>query len=211
VHYGIDPQTFEHVDESAVRAIRLQWNIPENAILIGTAARFAEQKALHILLSGYARYRQLSSAPARLVLLGRGPLEQELKALAVQLNIADEVIWPGFREDMNVIMNAFDIFALTSAREALGLTFLEAMSASKPVIATAVGGVPDVVVHDETGILIPANSSVELAKALLRLESTSLRAQMGAAGHARVVAEFTVDRMVRKIRDIYRDIGCDPN
>jgi glycosyltransferase involved in cell wall biosynthesis len=209
VHYGIDPRPFERVGEREWRAIRVEWNVPENAILIGTAARFAEQKALHILLSGYAQYRKMATLPSQLAVLGRGPLERELRSLAVQLNIADQVIWPGFRQDMNVIMNAFDIFALTSVREALGLVFLEAMSASKPVIATAVGGVPDVVQHEETGLLCPVNSSEDIAKAILRCEDADLRRRLGVAGHARVIEAFTVDDMVNKIFNVYREVVAD--
>ena len=209
IHYGIDPRPFERVAESESQAVRAEWNVPDNAVLIGTAARFAEQKALHVLLSGYARYRQTAKHPSRLALLGRGPLEHDLKSLAVRLNIADEVIWPGFREDMTVIMNAFDVFALTSVREALGLVFLEAMSASRPVIATAVGGVPDVVVNEETGLLCPVNSSEDIAKAMLRYEDPNLRQRHGAAGHTRVTTVFTMEDTVNRIFDVYQNVLGD--
>jgi glycosyltransferase involved in cell wall biosynthesis len=206
VHYGIDPGPFERVKESEWRAIRVEWNVPENAILIGAAAQFDGRKALHILLAGYARYRQQAQSPSRLVLLGRGPLEQELRQLAAQLGIADEVIWAGFREDMNVVMNALDIFTLTSVREALGLVFLEAMSASKPVIATAVGGIPDVVLDEETGLLCPVNDSEQISKAMSRYEDAGLRARLGAAGHARVKNDFTVAHMVDEVFNVYQGV-----
>ena len=113
---------------------------------------------------------------------------------------------------MNVIMNAFDIFALTSVREALGLVFLEAMSASKPVIATAVGGIPDVVVDEKTGLLCRVNDSGDVAKALVRFENASLREQFGVAGHARVIDHFTVDRMVANVFKVYQNaMFCSEN
>jgi glycosyltransferase involved in cell wall biosynthesis len=203
IRYGIDPRPFEQVDPSMRLSIRSEWSVPEDAILFGTAARFAEQKALHILLGGYARYRQTAKIASRLALLGHGPLEQDLKKRAQQLNIADEVIWAGFRNDMQAVMSAFDVFALTSVREGLGLSILEAMSASKPVIATAVGGIPEILLHEHAGLLCQVNSTQDVANAMLRCESASLRAQLGAAGHARVLSEFTIDKMVAETSEIY--------
>lgn len=210
IHHGIDRRPFEQVDALTRQAIRSEWSVPENAILIGTAARLHEQKALHVFLGAYAQYRQAAKIPSRLALLGSGPLEQDLKKLAQQLNIAHEVVWPGFRNDMQAVMNAFDVFALTSVREGFGLSILEAMSASKPVIATAVGGITEIVIHEKTGLLCHVNSTEDVANAMLRLESASLRAQLGAAGHERVKSEFTIDSMVAGTFEVYQTVMRTP-
>lgn len=203
IHYGIDARPFEQVGTSLRLSIRAAWNVPEEAILFGTAARFTEQKALHVLLRGYARYRQSAKLASRLALLGQGELEQDLKRLARELNIADEVIWPGFRTDIHAVMSAFDVFALTSVREGLGLSILEAMSTSKPVIATEVGGIREILAGENVGLLCKVNSPQAIADAMLRCESTPFRAQIGAAGHARVKNAFSIEKMIAETSAVY--------
>jgi xanthine dehydrogenase FAD-binding subunit len=90
---------------------------------------------------------------SRLALVGTGPLEIELKRLAKQLGLDDAVIWAGFREDISIVMQAFDVFALTSDYEGFGLVLLEAMAARKPVVATGVSAIPEIVIEGETGLL----------------------------------------------------------
>lgn len=204
VHYGIDPHPFRQVEDERRRALRAEWGVPTGAWVIGTVARLVPQKALHVLLTGYAQYRLRARHPSRLVLVGRGPLESELKALAQQLKITDEIVWAGFREDIPVVMNAFDIFALTSLYEGFGLVLLEAMAAARPVVATAVSAIPEVVKDGETGILCKAGDAENLAQAFDRLEDESARERMGRAGLQRAESEFTLSCMVEKTLGIYK-------
>ncbi len=203
IRYGIDPVPYKTFSNDAILAVRSEWGVPSDAWLVGTVARLVPQKALHVLLTGYANYRKYATKPARLLLVGRGPLEEELKELAKKLGISDEVIWAGYREDIPLVMNTIDCFALTSIYEGFGLVLLEAMAASKPIVATAVSAIPEVVTHNETGILCDVNNAQALGEAFLRMEKDDIREVFGAAGNRRALELFTLEKMVSQTKTIY--------
>jgi len=204
VHYGINPEPFQTVSADDAAAVREAWHIPRDAWVTGTVARLVPQKALHVLIEGYARYRAEATRPSRLVLVGRGPLEDELKARAQELGIANEIVWAGFREDIPAVMQAFDLFALTSSYEGFGLVLLEAMSAAKPVLATKVSAIPEIVKDNETGFLCQPGDASSVASALAKFESADTRAKMGTAGLQRAQASFTLARMNSETESLYR-------
>ncbi len=112
VHYGIDCRPFETVDDRAPRQLRVEWGISDSDLVIGTIARLVPQKAVHVLLAAFARYRAIGRCNARLVVVGQGPLMAELKDTARRLELTD-VVWAGFRDDIPEVMGAFDGFALS--------------------------------------------------------------------------------------------------
>lgn len=205
VPYGIDPGPYEQVSESRRVDVRKEWVIPPDAWVIGTVARLVPQKALHVLLKAYARYRALALQDSRLVLVGRGPLEDELKVLSHQLGLEDKIIWAGFREDIPVVMNAFDAFVLTSSYEGFGLVLLEAMAAARPVVASRVSAIPEVVQDGVTGLLCESGDHEDFAQALLRLEEAETRICLGKAGHERALTHFTIARMAEATLSIYKE------
>lgn len=204
IHYGIDSRPFQAVSADDAAAVREEWHIPHDAWVVGTVARLVPQKALHILIEGYARYRAHATRPSRLVLVGRGPLEDELKARAQELGIGGEIVWAGFREDIPAVMRAFDLFALTSSYEGFGLVLLEAMSAAKPVLATKVSAIPEIVKDSETGFLCQSGDASSVAGALAKFESAATRANMGDRGLRRAQASFTLARMNSETENLYR-------
>lgn len=205
VHYGIDPMPYEAVPKESVAQVRASWNIPASAWVIGTVARLVPQKALHVMLTGYAQYCQSATRPSRLVLVGRGPLDTELQALARKLGIAGQVVWAGFREDIPAVMRAFDCFALTSEYEGFGLVLLEAMAAGLPVVATAVSAIPEVVDDEKTGVLCASGDADAVAKAFARCEDAQVRADFGRCGLQRVTSQYTLSAMVAKTSSIYQE------
>ncbi len=102
-------------------------------------------------------------------MVGYGPLEAELKARSLELGLADAVVWAGFRDDIPAVMSSFDVFALSSQYEGFGLVLLEAMAAGKPVVATNVSAIPEVVEEDVTGLLVPADDPDALSAAIVKL------------------------------------------
>jgi glycosyltransferase involved in cell wall biosynthesis len=141
-----------------------------------------------------------------LVIVGEGSQEAELKALAESLPspVADRVIFTGRREDVAAITGEIDVAVLPSLREAQGISILEAMARRKPVVASAVGGIPEVLTNGLDGLLVPPADPAALAEACIRLAcSPELRARMGEAGRATVEARFSLDAMVRQIEAIY--------
>jgi glycosyltransferase involved in cell wall biosynthesis len=202
IHYGIDAAPFDEVRAPEVAAIRRSWGLGDDALALGFVGRLVEQKDLDTLLRAFALCAA-RCAEARLIVVGRGPLETRLKQLAQDLAITDRVVWPGFREDIAAVMQAFDIFALSSKYEGLGLVLLEAMAARRPVVATRVSAIPEVVADGETGILVGPRDHEAMAAAFERLRDEALRVQLGEAGRRRVLRSFTLERMCRATDDVY--------
>ena len=133
--------------------------------------------------------------------------EAELKGLADELGIGSLVRWLGFRDDVPDVLAASDIFALPSVDEPFGRAIVEAMAAEQPVIGTRSGGVPEIVVEGETGLLIEPGNHRELAGALLRLvRDADLRRSMGRAGRARAIDLFDVDRTAQRVQRVYDEV-----
>jgi len=208
VHYGIDPELISGVPEGQIQALRSEWGIDKETILFGTVARLVSFKALHILLEGFARLRSENAAlGVKLVLVGAGPLEADLKRRAAELKLSDSVVWAGFREDIPVVMNALDVFVLTSLSEGFGLVLLEAMSASKPVISTNVSALPEIVMEGKTGLMVSPGKFIALAEAMkLMREDVMLREQMGKTGYERVMSDFQLGVMCRKTMAVYERV-----
>ena len=120
---------------------------------------------------------------------------------------ARHVFLAGFRPDVLELLKDFDVFALSSIQEGLCTSLLDAMAASKPAVATAVGGVPEVVADGETGFLVPPKDDTALAEKIVRLlKDADLRRRMGDAGLTRARQHFTVERMVQSTADAYERI-----
>ena len=194
IYYGLDAAPFAAVRPEEIAAVRKHWGLGDDALVIGFVGRLVEQKDIGTLLRGFAAFATRNTK-ARLVIVGLGPLETNLRQRADELGISGRVVWAGFREDIAAVMGAFDVFALTSIFEGLGLVLLEAMAARRPVIATRVGAIPEVVSEGETGFLVAPCEPEALAAACDRLSDSALRAQFGTAGRERVLREFVPARM----------------
>ncbi len=140
----------------------------------------------------------------QLLIVGDGPDRERLTALAEELRLGGHVQFLGFRGDVSALLGTADLFVLSSVTEGISLTLLEAMAAGLPIVATDVGGNREVVVPDQTGLLVPARSPEALAEAMLRVLRDPDRARrMGAAGRQRVEDEFSLGRMVTEYGQLY--------
>lgn len=129
---------------------------------------------------------------------------EHLKELARRLRIQDRVIFTGFRQDVFQVMSTFDVFALPSLWEGLGIALLEAMALGKPVVGTKVGGIPEVIDDGENGFLIEPSNPQQLAEKILELlRNETLRNQMGQNGMQKVRNRFSIQRTVRDTEDVY--------
>jgi glycosyltransferase involved in cell wall biosynthesis len=174
-------------------------------------ARFAAQKAHDVLLRAFARARQAEAGPRlRLLLVGDDPFgdwRQRAESVARELELGSAVIFAGIRRDVPALLAASDVFVMCSLWEGLGLVFLEAMAAKLPVLATRVSAVPEVVVDGESGRLVPPAEVEPLARGMVELAADSeARGRMGAAGHARVLEVFALDRMIDETLEVYREV-----
>ncbi|HUQ88273.1 MAG TPA: glycosyltransferase [Vicinamibacterales bacterium] len=200
VYNGIDPgKRPTAIDRHAAR---VQLRIPEDAFLVGTVGRLDPVKNLQLLLKAHAIVRNKVSH-AHTVIVGDGPERPALEAKAAELGIADSVTFAGYRQDVRFLMAAFDIYVNCSNYEGVSLTILEAMASALPVVATPVGGNPEVVLKNETGLLITGGES-SLADAILTLALDPRRRRvMGDTGRWRVKRHFSIERMVEQYASAY--------
>ena len=202
IYYGIDAARFAESPRAAATSLRRRWGIADNELAIGFVGRLVPQKDIGTLIRGFALFAA-RFAHAKLVIVGSGPLDEELRRIAEELRISGRIVWAGFRDDIATVISAFDIFALTSIYEGLGLVLLEAMASGLPIVATRVGAIPEVVADGETGVLVAPGRPNELATAFHNLSDSSRQAQFGAAGRARVMREFTLEKMYRETDAVY--------
>jgi len=205
IHYGIDPAPYQKISEQETRQWRAQFGITPEQMLIGTAARLVPQKALHVLIAGFAAFlrKEAGGIDARLMLIGRGPLENDLKDQVREAGLENEVIFAGFREDIPLAMKSFDVFALTSNYEGFGQVLVEAMSAEVPVIASRVSSIPEIVVDGETGYVFEPGDVVALSERFAALRSPEIRKKLGTAGLLRIQKEFRPETVWQKLQPIY--------
>ena len=207
IYYGLDWRPYDNLNRSYT--VREEFGIDKRTILIGTIARLTKQKGLKYLLEAFRQVLD-TEKNCKLMIVGRGELEDELKNLSKELGIEDKVIFTGFREDIPEIMHSLDIFVLPSLWEGLGRVFLEAMAARKPIVATNVSAIPEVIANGETGILVPPRNPGALVKGILHLiKNPDAVIRMGEAGRKRLEEKFSIEEMVRKTKEIYESLIKD--
>lgn len=205
IYNGIDMERSAASPLAAAR-IRQAFNIPADALLLGSVGRMHRSKDFGNLLTAMVQVRKRIPA-VWLLLVGDGELRGELESRAQTLGLSSVVTFTGIRDDVPDILAALDIFVLPSRWEGLPLVVLEAMAAGLPVVATAVGGTPEVVVDGVTGLLVPPRDPAALAQAITRLlRNPDLRRKMGRAGRERVTEHFSVEQMVRKTESLYEQL-----
>lgn len=205
VRNGIPVDRFRP-DPEAGRRVRRELGIPEQAPVLGTVAVFRSQKRLDAWLRVTAEIHAADPS-VRCLLVGDGPLRAELETAARELGMADVVAWPGLCSDVRPYLAAMDVYLMSSAFEGLPLALLEAMAMELPVVATAVGGIPEVVVEGETGHLVDPEEPDRLAPPTAALlADADRRRRMGRAGRERVENRFGMARMARELEQIYRRV-----
>ena len=202
VHNGIDPAPWERGNAAAGRAALGGGDGP----VALTLARLDPQKGLEVLVEAAAQTPGLQFAIA-----GDGPERAALEQQIERLGLGGRVRLLGRREDAPDLLAGCDLFVLPSRFEGLPVSVVEAMAASRAVVATAIGGTDEAVVEGETGLLVPAGDVAALASAVARIAGdVELSAAMGAAGRERAVAAFTATGMARAVEATYRELLGDP-
>lgn len=187
--------------------LRLQLGIPSTSLIVGCVARLTPEKGHCHLLRAFASLKGKSSRPMALLLLGDGEESKDLKDLCRQLEIADQVFFLGHREDVPALLAEMDLFVLPSLSEGLPMALLEAMAAGVPVVATAVGGVPEALDQGRAGLLVPSADPGALATAMARLaENADERHALARSGRHRIAAAYSREIMTEKYEKEYRDL-----
>jgi glycosyltransferase involved in cell wall biosynthesis len=203
IHNGIDPARFGGTD--ARDRLRLEWGVGPHEVAVVAVASLSPQKN-HASLIRAAAISVAQGAPIKLVFAGDGVMREELEALSAGLGLDTRVLLLGVRSDIPDVLSAADVVCLPSMPlvETFPLCLLEAMAASRPVIATSVGGVPEMIEDGIEGVLVPPGDDAALASALTELASqTSRREEMGRRGALRVRQEFTLDAMLAAYQQLF--------
>ncbi|MBL8859786.1 MAG: glycosyltransferase family 4 protein [Planctomycetes bacterium] len=213
---GVDPRKIELVpstiDPARVvahkgrAATRAELGAADDEILFVALASLVARKGLDVLIDACAVLAQRQVAFACRI-AGSGEELERLQTRVAERRLATHVKFLGRRDDVGDLLAACDAFVLPARREGLGVSALEAMAAARPVVASAVGGLADAVVANETGLLVPPDDVAALAQALERIAlDADLRTRLGAAGPARVKAGFLPEQMVAAYERIYREV-----
>ncbi len=202
---GVNTNYFnpEHHTRDAVHS---QMSLPPDVIVIGTIAVFRAQKRLDRWLKLAKRLHE-QHPQTRFLLVGGGPEVKNLKQLAKELGLDEVVYFPGRLEDVRPSLAAMDIYLMTSDFEGLPIALLEAMSMQLPVVATAVGGIPEVITSGAEGLLSDKEDLDSLYMHLAQLVNfPELRKEMGTAARHRMKEKFSIDRMVSELEAVYREL-----
>jgi len=202
IHSGIDPERF--VDCAAASAVA------GREVVVGIVAALEERKGHRYLFDAAAALKRRGHRIKYLV-AGEGPVRRQLEEQVKALNLADEVRFCGFVSDAPDLLSQIDIFILPSLYEGLGVAVLEAMAAGKPVIASRVGGLPELVADGETGLLVAPKNVEGLVEAIARLaDDESLARAMGKKGAARTRASFSLEKMATQNEAYYYELVGAP-
>jgi sugar transferase (PEP-CTERM/EpsH1 system associated) len=202
---GVDPTAYRNPVAADTTTIRQALAIPINAPVLINVARMSAVKDHTTLLEAVSMLQATSSV--HLMLVGDGELCPRLKGIAVKLGIEKVVHFVGMQNHVAAFLGAADLFVLSSLSEGISLSLLEAMSAGLPVVATDVGGNPNVVVAGKTGLLVPPRNPIALAGAIQTiLEDKPLATTMGYAGRARVFSHFHSNQMAIAYMDLYKKL-----
>ena len=208
INNGLDVDKYKE-DKKGRGDVRKRYAIKEDEILIATVGRLSKEKNQAHLIEAAAR---LIKNPSHLkfLIVGGGPEEQNLKSMVEDRKLTDRIIFTGILTDMPAVYQAMDIFVLPSLTEGIPLTVLEAMASGVPVVATRVGGLPEIIQEGKTGVLVDSNDAEGLVKQLEFLTLHPEKRRTLSQEAARFVrSRFSQETMVRSYREVYEDVLND--
>ncbi len=201
---GIDIGRYAAPDEREMSQIRSQLGLGPETRVYGIVARLNEAKDHPNLLRAFAQLHE-RMGNAHLLVIGDGETREEVEQVRAELGLEQSVTLMGNRKDIPQLLGVIDVFVLSSRREGMAMTLLEAMAAGRPIVATRVGGNPEVVAEDETGLIVAPESVEALAEGMWRLGSDpDMMARMGAAARERVAEYFSVAAMCDRYEALYQ-------
>jgi glycosyltransferase involved in cell wall biosynthesis len=201
IYNGVDLSRYEHTEPCCT--LPEEYGMEPGSQIVGVVARLEPEKGHATLFEAWPQV--LRAVPdAYLLIVGEGSRRESLEALARDLGIAHRVVFTGRRDDVPAVTAALDVAVLPSYREAQGLSILEALALSRPVVASNVGGIPEMITDGVNGLLVPPRDADALAAAIVRLlKDHPFADTLGRAGHDMVHDRFCIDLMVDAVQGIY--------
>jgi glycosyltransferase involved in cell wall biosynthesis len=203
IYNGLNTHGFSAFPPGAHEQVRGELGIPLDAFAVGSVGRLHPQKGYDLLLQAVG-FLHTRIPTLRVLIVGEGEARPALEQQRRELGLEEVVIFAGERRDIPAMLSALDGFVSASRWEGLSNAVLEAAAAGLPVIATRVGGTPEIVLDGETGLLVEPEDAQGLATAILQLyENPELRRRLGQAGQQRVEAAFTLRTTIQKTGQLY--------
>jgi glycosyltransferase involved in cell wall biosynthesis len=204
IHSGVDVDHYLHAKVN-IQGKRKSLGLKPEGLVVGTVGWLLPIKGPMYLLEAMDEVWR-KHPDAILVYVGKGDLEGELRQEASRMGVSEKVRFLGWRDDVHEILPVLDIFVLPSLNEGMGRVLVEAMAAGRPIVASNVGGIPDLIYQGENGFLVPPADSKALArKVAFLISNPDTRREMGEGGR-RMAVRFGTDSMVQKIDQLYLDV-----
>lgn len=203
---AIDPRSFGVGADTDLVRLRQELGLSDTAKVVSIVGRLSPEKGQRYFLESAKRV--LETFPeTHFLIAGTGPERDNLESLAAGLGVDHAVSFLGYRSDVAAIMAISDVVVLASLREGCPNVLLEAMSLARPVVATAVGGIPEIIRREETGVLVPDRDSAAIAGAVLQLlRDPAWAEQLGARGREVMMRDFHIDVLAEKLAGVYRGL-----
>jgi glycosyltransferase involved in cell wall biosynthesis len=209
VYYGLD--IAKYPEPLSAQECKAKLGIPPSALTVGVTASLQERKGHRYLLEALKQVEG-EMGPIWAIFAGEGPEQANLEALTCELGMTERVKILGFRKNVREVVSAFDVFCLPSRKEGLSIAVMEAMALQRPVVATDIAGMDEIVHNEKTGLLVPPFETAPLAAALLRLfKDENLRKQLGENGRLMVEQDFdqkvclgTLERLQQNVVSMWR-------
>ena len=199
IHNGTDLSAFEQTTNTSDDL----WKSPKEKIVLATIGSLSPLKGHSTLIKVFAKIAK-KIPKINLIIIGEGANRNELENLAKNLQVENKISFLGFRSDVPAILKNTDLYVHPSNYEAFGIAVLEAMAARKCVIATRVGGIPDIIVEGQTGFLVPPSNEDALEEAILyAINNPKQTFEMGEAGRRRVEQNFRIESVAEKYQNLY--------
>lgn len=204
IHNAIDTANLD-LSASSLN-FRKKYNLNSTDTLIGTVGRISKEKGHKYLLEA-AKIVIQEHPDVKFLIVGEGKIRAELEIYAKSLGIFDNVIFTGYYKNLSEVLAVIDLFVIPSLTESLPLAVLEAMAAGKPVISTNVGGIPEIIIHGETGLLVRPQNGMELANSIITmLNNNDLLFKMAKKGKQLVNTEFSIHNFIEQTESLYSNI-----
>lgn len=187
--------------------LRKEFSFAPDDFLVGIVAALEDHKG-HTYLIQASRILKDKAPEIKIIVVGSGSLRMKLDRQAHELGVNDIIFFLGFREDVPRILASLDVFVLSSYLEGMGSSLLDAMASRLPIVATRTGGIPEVVIHGQTGLLVPPRDPDALAQAILTLyRDRELTARLAERGFEVVHEKYSAEAMAWKVIDLYEQIA----
>ncbi|MDA9814828.1 glycosyltransferase family 4 protein [Candidatus Pelagibacter sp.] len=202
IYYGLNESDLNKKKKSRLKSIKLQ--DLKKKFVICCIARHVKQKSLDFLIKTFHQFKKIETK-SKLILVGEGPETKKLKILAKKLDVYEDIIWINYAENVLQLLKLSKVFVLPSKYEGFGLVLLEAMYAKKPIIASRVSAIPEVIKNNWNGLLIKHNDIKDFNSKLLRIKNEKIAKRLIKNSQITLKKKFNLDKMVKLTNEIYKE------